>query len=82
MKMMGLMDSTYYLGWFILYSLISGFNALVISICLITQLDKINPVFIFMFAVYATIPEIIINKAHAFKKTPSVFYSLTYYRTF
>ena len=49
MKMMGLMDSTYYLGWFILYSLISGFNALVISICLITQLDKINPVFIFMF---------------------------------
>jgi len=47
--MMGLEDPTYYLGWFILFSMIAIYNALIFTITYAIYLDKINPVLMFLF---------------------------------
>lgn len=49
MKMMGLEDTTYYLGWFILFLIIATYNALVFTIIVSIYFDKINPFIMFSF---------------------------------
>ena len=51
MKMMGLEDPTYYLGWFILFFAISCYNALCFTIVYSIFLDNINPIMIFFFLI-------------------------------
>lgn len=53
MKMMGLNDSTYYLAWFILFSLISFVTSIIVSAITCIQLFKnINFFIIFMFLIF------------------------------
>jgi ATP-binding cassette subfamily A (ABC1) protein 5 len=53
MKMMGLNDSTYYLAWFILFSLISFVTSLIVSIITCVRLFKnINFIILFTFLTF------------------------------
>lgn len=51
MKMMGLEDPTYYLGWFLLFLVIASYDAAVLTAILSTQFKNINPVLMFFFLV-------------------------------
>lgn len=54
MKMMGLMDSTYYLAWFIFYSAISVLTAILVTIMSFGIFHKVNKFMYFVFClVYA-----------------------------
>lgn len=53
MKMMGLNDSTYYLAWFILFSLISFFTSIIVSTITCLQLfNNINFFILFIFLTF------------------------------
>jgi high-affinity Fe2+/Pb2+ permease len=52
MKMMGLQDGTYYLGWFLLFTFFAVYNSLVGTIMLHTTVfQNINPLLLFLFLI-------------------------------